>query len=839
MNRMQADHFGQHYKSSEESKMFRALRRLLVKKFGGVKRFLFFVTCVAIILYCLHSIFAGGSRQIWDVQGNTLNMSVDNGCGVECPPDHFSFYVRTGEKNTVKPTICFQGKIVLSPDVNAKSSGRGLNIALIDGKQFQVKEVKQFDTYVHDNDLIRYLKKGIPDDWIVIIATFDEAASGLRTDARKWLKLYGSSLIDGMAFRDSFVMVGQRGLLEGHAIEYINKRDKSEDYAAVLEKAGCFAMPLGPLGSLQVALPEMLQGKAIALGEALPHCGRSSQCPKGTVSVGTFTGFENAKPPYICVNGRIIMSENLNKGGRGFNVVTLSSQSLQPVTLMHADTYTSDSTDLELYLEALVNGDIVIAVVADDGAKKLSNSARDLLNTFGSGFIQNLRFRDVWYFVGQKGMEGFTTMEEISYAGYDGGWPKQLKGAFCVPRKLSGRKIIPDPEFFRFDERREFCKKFDGYPEFCDPAYVDDKLKTVGVADKVLQGHAIFDTPLIIVPGLNHNALVRTLETTLMQPGIKQNNVIIMWDEKFPEHAELAKLFGFKNASLPSSTKYMEQMGHALKESVNIFPSADHFIVVEEELLLAPDFLSFLAQCFSTLNSDPTLLAVSSWNFNGFEKTSGNRGIVYRVEEFPGMGFLVKKKAMAALTDSFPQCCTNSRAWHGWKFEGEGHFEILMPDVSRVFRQPFHGIGQEEVFMTDLFLRPRTTSLEQPSPLQDLSSLMEREYEMYLNNLIAGCTVFPTANLGQCISGVEPPPDLSTEKHCLAIYFEQASSLDFVRLGEISRCFGLLSARNLRPKNLHNGMLRFWYQERHIFLVGSFTPYYKNKPAESDAVRLP
>jgi len=31
-----------------------------------------------------------------------------------------------------------------------------------------------------------------------------------------------------------------------------------------------------------------------------------------------------------------------------------------------------------------------------------------------------------------------------------------------------GRKIIPDPEFFRFDERREFCRKYDGYPEFCD-----------------------------------------------------------------------------------------------------------------------------------------------------------------------------------------------------------------------------------------------------------------------------------------------------------------------------------------------------------------------------------
>ena len=45
--------------------------------------------------------------------------------------------------------------------------------------------------------------------------------SRLREDARKWLKLYGSGVIDGLAFRDSFIMIGQKGLKEGHAIEYV------------------------------------------------------------------------------------------------------------------------------------------------------------------------------------------------------------------------------------------------------------------------------------------------------------------------------------------------------------------------------------------------------------------------------------------------------------------------------------------------------------------------------------------------------------------------------------------------------------------------------------------
>lgn len=45
---------------------------------------------------------------------------------------------------------------------------------------------------------------------------------------------------------------------------------------------------------------------------------------------------------------------------------------------------------------------------------RLGYMARELMNQLGSGLIQNLRFRDVWFFVGQKGIEGFTQLEQVS-----------------------------------------------------------------------------------------------------------------------------------------------------------------------------------------------------------------------------------------------------------------------------------------------------------------------------------------------------------------------------------------------------------------------------------------
>lgn len=40
--------------------------------------------------------------------------------------------------------------------------------------------------------------------------------------SKKWLRVFGSALIDKLQFRDSFVMVGQRGLtVPGAAIEQV------------------------------------------------------------------------------------------------------------------------------------------------------------------------------------------------------------------------------------------------------------------------------------------------------------------------------------------------------------------------------------------------------------------------------------------------------------------------------------------------------------------------------------------------------------------------------------------------------------------------------------------
>ena len=65
-------------------------------------------------------------------------------------------------------------------------------------------------------DMIR--QKAVNDD-IIMIASHDEMTTNLRDIAAMYLETFGSKLSDQLTFRDHFVMVGQRGLKKGNAIE--------------------------------------------------------------------------------------------------------------------------------------------------------------------------------------------------------------------------------------------------------------------------------------------------------------------------------------------------------------------------------------------------------------------------------------------------------------------------------------------------------------------------------------------------------------------------------------------------------------------------------------------
>lgn len=59
----------------------------------------------------------------------------------------------------------------------------------------------------------------------------------------------------------------------------------------------------------------------------------------------------------------------------------------------------------------------------------------------GSGKIQDLQFRSQWYMISQKGINGFTSLEKLTFAKNDR-WGDVIDERICVPRKSKLRCLF-------------------------------------------------------------------------------------------------------------------------------------------------------------------------------------------------------------------------------------------------------------------------------------------------------------------------------------------------------------------------------------------------------------
>ncbi|XP_028810471.1 protein FAM3C [Denticeps clupeoides] len=164
-------------------------------------------------------------------------------CGISkaCPEGHFSFKMTSGAASVVGPKMCLDDTILMSGVKN--NVGRGINIALVNGKSGQLFKTAFFDMWAGDvNELIQFLKT-IEDGTVVMMATFDDSATKLNEEARKLISALGSSNVQTLGFRDNWIFVGGKGIKTKSPFEQHIKNNaetnKYEGWPEVLEMEGC------------------------------------------------------------------------------------------------------------------------------------------------------------------------------------------------------------------------------------------------------------------------------------------------------------------------------------------------------------------------------------------------------------------------------------------------------------------------------------------------------------------------------------------------------------------------------------------------------------------------
>ncbi|OWK63624.1 Protein FAM3D [Lonchura striata] len=164
-------------------------------------------------------------------------------CGNQksCPQNYFAFKIISGAANVVGPSICFEDLVLMSSVKN--NIGRGLNIALVNGTTGKLLKTDAFDMYSGDITKLQTFLQGIKRGTLVLTASYDDAATKMNDKVRAYFTELGSSHVGKLGFRDNWIFLGAKGLMNKSPFEKYIKNDgetnKYEGWPELLEMEGC------------------------------------------------------------------------------------------------------------------------------------------------------------------------------------------------------------------------------------------------------------------------------------------------------------------------------------------------------------------------------------------------------------------------------------------------------------------------------------------------------------------------------------------------------------------------------------------------------------------------
>ncbi|CAM9255842.1 unnamed protein product, partial [Lampetra fluviatilis] len=317
------------------------------------------------------------------------------------------------------------------------------------------------------------------------------------------------------------------------------------------------------------------------------------------------------------------------------------------------------------------------------------------------------------------------------------------------------------------------------------------------------------------------------LRSLLSADGVNPSLITVFIDGYYDEPMDVVTLFdlrgvqhqpvGIKNARISQHYKA------SLTATFNLFPEAPHVIVLEEDLDVSVDFFSFMSQTLHLLDEDPSIYCISAWNDQGYEHTSQDASLLYRVESMPGLGWVLSRSLY--LDQLEPAWPTPEKLWD-WDVwmrmpqQRQGR-ECIIPDVSRTFHFGSLGVNMNAYFQDAYFKKHKINTLADVK-LRHVERLKQEAYEEEIHRLLKCARV--------CDHDVDPCSDkfLAEEEGAgssrpFVLYISMESESHWETWRQLAKCWGIW---DLDLRGLHRGMWRLHHSTRHLMVVGvPHSPY--------------
>ncbi|XP_048566122.1 alpha-1,3-mannosyl-glycoprotein 2-beta-N-acetylglucosaminyltransferase-like isoform X5 [Triticum urartu] len=159
-------------------------------------------------------------------------------------------------------------------------------------------------------------------------------------------------------------------------------------------------------------------------------------------------------------------------------------------------------------------------------------------------------------------------------------------------------------------------------------------------------------------------------------------------------------------------------------------------IILEDDMEIAPDFFDYFEAAAKLLDTDKSIMAVSSWNDNGQKQFVYDPKALYRSDFFPGLGWMLTKSTWMELSPKWPKAY-----WDDWVRlkEVHGGRQFIRPEVCRTYNFGEHGSSMGQFF--DQYLKPiKLNNAHIDWNSEDLSYLTEDKFLIKFGKDVANAT---------------------------------------------------------------------------------------------------
>ncbi|XP_068220210.1 protein O-linked-mannose beta-1,2-N-acetylglucosaminyltransferase 1-like [Palaemon carinicauda] len=478
-------------------------------------------------------------------------------------------------------------------------------------------------------------------------------------------------------------------------------------------------------------------------------------------------------------------------------------------------------------LKVLHPGRIFIVAGVPEWILFLSKAAEAALTLLGCRWVTRATPGEAWVCIGTTGLT--TVAEGISIVGQQNYPSSALLLKTQIAKNTRDRKC-PWYDIPNLQRQASFCESYEGYGDLCScqkPFFPETrKIQPVlPMTEKI---------PVVVVTANKPLHLFRILRQLYMVPGSPQTDILVVVDGPHEETLRLAEVLqvnirihaqeGVHNSRTNANIKF------ALWSVFTTYPAASKAIILEDDLLVSQDILSFFHQTAPLLDMDPTVYCINAYSSNSFKDTASDPKTLLRARTYPMYGWMVTRRYTEEVIQKWvPEGVGDWDYWLAWEDLRRGR-DVVFPEVSRTFHAGSSGVHvsgfEQETYFNRMIFN------QQPDvKLNDITSVVREKYDQEMSRGIRlSQIVQPTGEICN-LTWVK-----SIRGQSLVIYVDAFDANDKHSSYKILLMCFLTYDEGTRE--IYKGVIRLKWHSTPVYIVGCpYSPFCHLKPTNMTPYR--